>query len=108
MGRTVPSFRQVIDEEIRMLQRFRSALRKEDQELFDSLMRYSKSHISAGSYSSRLNPFESMVLAMLLEQQREIARLRKEMLDAGLSVRLDAKAEGARTVDSGLEPYARA
>jgi hypothetical protein len=77
----------VVDEEICMLKKFRSALRREDQEQFDALMAYSKCHVSAGSYSSRLNPFESMVLAMLLEQQKEISRLRKAVAGEGAVVR---------------------
>lgn len=75
MGRTVPSYRDVIDDELQTLKKYRSALRKEDQALFDEMMSYAKFHISASSYSSRLNPFESIVLNILLEQQRLIKEL---------------------------------
>src|SRR3989344_1124897 len=75
MGRTVPSYRDVIDDELSTLKKSRSALRKEDQELFDEMMSYAKFHISASSYSSRLNPFESIILNILLEQQRLIREL---------------------------------
>jgi hypothetical protein len=75
MGRTVPSYRDVIDDELQTLKKYRSALRKEDQELFDEMMSYAKFHISASSYSSRLNPFESIILNILLEQQRQIRDL---------------------------------
>ncbi|MFH0971772.1 MAG: hypothetical protein V1835_04360 [Candidatus Micrarchaeota archaeon] len=75
MGRTVPSYRDVIDDEICTLKKYRAALRKEDQELFDEMMGFAKYHISASSYSSRLNPFESIVLNIILEQQRLIKEL---------------------------------
>ncbi|MFH1751144.1 MAG: hypothetical protein ABH863_05685 [Candidatus Micrarchaeota archaeon] len=75
MGRTVPSYRDVIDDELQTLRKYRSALRKEDQALFDEMMSYAKFHISASSYSSRLNPFESIILNILLEQQRQIREL---------------------------------
>jgi hypothetical protein len=75
MGRTVPSYRDVIDDELSSLHKYRAALRKEDQELFDELMSFAKFHISASSYSSRLNPFESIVLNILLEQHRLIKEL---------------------------------
>ncbi len=75
MGRTVPSYRDVIDDEISTLKKYRAALRKEDQELFDEMMSFAKYHISASSYSSRLNPFESIVLNIILEQQRQIREL---------------------------------
>ena len=75
MGRTIPSYRDVIDDEISALKKYRSALRAEDQDLFDEMMSFAKFHISASSYSSRLNPFESIVLNIILEQQRQIREL---------------------------------
>lgn len=75
MGRTIPSYRDVIDDELSSLHKYRAALRKEDQELFDEMMSFAKFHISASSYSSRLNPFESIVLNILLEQHRLIKEL---------------------------------
>ena len=45
-------------------------------EYFDRLMRYARAHADAGSQSGRLDPFEPVVLSILLEQQKQIERLK--------------------------------
>ena len=57
--------------------KFRRALRKEDQKLFDDLFIKSRKHLSALAYASLTFPLEGMIMSMLLEQQREICSLRE-------------------------------
>ena len=59
------------------LVRYRKALVQEDQEVFDRLLFYAKNHASACAKSER-NLFESMLLAMVLEQQKVIDALTVE------------------------------
>jgi hypothetical protein len=72
MGRTVLSSRWQLDVETEELKRFRHALRKEDREILDQLMLSVRKHISAVSYAANVNMLESLLLCMLLEQEKRI------------------------------------
>jgi hypothetical protein len=71
MGKTCPTYRMLLEDEIRSWETFRRALRKEDQEAFDRLMDMVRNHASASSNAARLNPFEAMVMAALVDLARE-------------------------------------
>ncbi len=77
MGRTIQTANQVILEEQAAFSNFRRALRREDQRLFDTLFASARKHTAAISQASHALPFEAILLAMLLEQAREIERLRR-------------------------------
>ena len=79
MGRTLPTITQAINEAEAMLARFRRALRKHDQYIFDGLFASARLHITAISQTESLLPFEAVLLAMLLEQSKEIALLKNEI-----------------------------
>lgn len=79
MGRTLPTITQVLNEAEAMLARFRRALRKHDQYIFDGLFASARLHITAISQTESLLPFEAALLAMLLEQSKEIALLKNEI-----------------------------
>jgi hypothetical protein len=85
MGRTLPSITQAFLQEQQSLARFRRALRREDQQVLDELLAGSRHHLAAAAYASHLLPFEVMLLAMLLEQHKEVLRLRRQLtaLEAG-------------------------
>ncbi|OYT44388.1 hypothetical protein B6U90_05460 [Thermoplasmatales archaeon ex4484_6] len=70
MGRTCPTYRTLLEDEIRSWETFRKALRKEDREAFDLLMERVRKHASASSNAARLNPFESLVMAALVDMMR--------------------------------------
>lgn len=75
MGRTVPTFTQIIQKEIESWSKFRRGLRKEDQELFDEMFRAPRIHLAASTYTMRVIPFESIAMAIMLEQEKQIKRL---------------------------------
>ena len=79
MGRTLPTLTQALNEAEAMLARFRRALRKHDQYIFDGLFASARLHITAISQTDSLLPFEGALLAMLLEQSKEIALLKNEI-----------------------------
>lgn len=79
MGRTVRSYRTVLEEMIEEWQGFRKALRKEDRAAFDRLMERARKHASAASYDTRTDPVESLFMSILLEQGKEIEELRKKI-----------------------------
>jgi hypothetical protein len=84
MGRTVMPYSRAVDATGDRLQDFRRALRKDDREIFDELMRYAKMQIQAGVMASSPNPFDSMSLIMHIQLAKkldaamaEIERLKK-------------------------------
>jgi len=59
------------------LARFRRALRRGDQLVFDDLFTAAQKHISATAYAAHALPFETFLMAMLLEEHKEVIRLRQ-------------------------------
>jgi len=68
--------------------KFRRGLRKEDQDALDDLFRSARLQLASSAYAARPIPFESIVMAMLVAQQRRIAAL--EALAARAAVGRDA------------------
>jgi hypothetical protein len=77
MGRTLPSATQLMHQEEAALSRFRRALRRGDQLILDDLFTAAQKHISAAAYAAHALPFETFLMAMLLEEHKEVMRLRK-------------------------------
>jgi hypothetical protein len=89
MGRTVPSFRNLLEEIIRELTVFRRALRGEDKIAFDNLMNKAREHASSSTVAPVLEPMDSIFLSILVEQQKELNSLREAVahVSAGHQVR---------------------
>lgn len=79
MGRTLATANQLILNERQNFNNFRRALRAADQQLFDALFVYARQHTAAISLADHALPFESILLAMLLEQERKIQRLERQL-----------------------------
>lgn len=79
MGRTLPSITQAFLHEQQSLARFRRALRREDQRALDDLLASSRHHLAAAAYASHLLPFEVMLLAMLVEEHKQVIGLRQQI-----------------------------
>jgi hypothetical protein len=77
MGRTIPSTNQYLLQEQESFGRFRRALRHSDQLALDELFSTARRHAAAISYASHALPFEVALLAMLLEEHKEVMRLRQ-------------------------------
>lgn len=89
MGRTLPTYNMLILQELEKdeWKRFRRALRKEDQEIFDELFIAPKTQMQAGAYASNPKPFETMLICMLLELKKELKLLEQKVARAeGLAV----------------------
>ncbi len=78
MGRTLATANQTILTEQSEFSDFRRALRKADQDSFDELFVYARKHVAAVMMAAHALPFESVLLAMLLEEHSENRRLRYE------------------------------
>jgi hypothetical protein len=79
MGRTLPSITQVFHREQEELTRFRRALRRSDQLVLDDLFNAAQQHLAAAAYAAHALPFETFLLAMLLEEHKEVRRLRQQV-----------------------------
>ena len=77
MGRTIPSANQFLLQEQESFNRFRRALRRSDQLVQDELFIAARKHAAAMAYASHALPFEVALLAMLLEERKEVVRLRQ-------------------------------
>lgn len=81
MGRTLPSATQVFLQEEVAFSRFRRALRRSDQLALDDLFINARQHLAAAQYASHALPFEVFLLAMLLEEHKEVLRIRQQVED---------------------------
>lgn len=79
MGKTVESYRLKLDKEVQRWSGFARALRKEDRETFEQLMDICRNYASAGSNATRPVMFEAMVMCILVEQQKVLNRLKKDI-----------------------------
>ena len=79
MGRTLPSITQNFLEEQQSFARFRRALRRSDQLALDDLFASARQHLAASAYASHALPFEVFLLSMLLEEHKEVMRLRQRV-----------------------------
>lgn len=88
MGRTLPSATIVFQQEEAAFSRFRRALRRSDQLVLDDLFTSAHQHLAAAQYAAHALPFEVFLLSMLLEEHKEVMRLREghEVLRKGHEV----------------------
>lgn len=80
MGRTIPTFTNIIDQELSSWSKYRRGLRKEDQEIFDRLFNEAKLHLAENFYAMRAVPFESIVVSMLVEERKLVMKLQARVL----------------------------
>ena len=79
MERTDLPFSHVLEHEIQGWQKFRRALRKEDQQFLDRLFEKARAHIQAGVDASRPWPFETILISILLEHEKVLVELRSKL-----------------------------
>jgi len=76
MGRTVPSFRMVVESFGMEWNEFKRALRDIDKESFEDLMNHARRHAEAGTNMHNPNPFEPIIMSILVEHEKELKKLR--------------------------------
>jgi hypothetical protein len=79
MGRTLPSITQALLIEQGSFSRFRRALRRSDQLALDDLFASARQHLAAAQFAAHALPFEVFLLSMLLEEHKEVLRLRGQV-----------------------------
>jgi hypothetical protein len=97
MGRTLPTFRQLIDDAIARWSKFRRALRREDQEYLDRLFRRVRSYTQAATYQASDNPMEAILLSIALDHEKRLDVLERTVhtpeLSADSTLTLDAPSQ---------------
>ena len=75
MGRTVPTFRNMIEIFGLEWSNFKRALRYDDKKTFDDLLNHARKHGAAGTNMTNPNPFEPIVISILIEHEKSIKKL---------------------------------
>jgi len=103
VGRTIPSWRLVVNDEIERIGRFRSFLRVEDKEIFDDLLRQCKHYAPYASTMASVVKEVPLMFSMLFGQHKMIWELEKRLakLEANQTQR-----SGVQDSRSGLETIA--
>jgi hypothetical protein len=101
MGRTVPTFRQLIDDAIARWSKFRRALRREDQEYFDRLFRRVRSYTQAATYQASDNPMEAILLSIALDQEKRLDAIERVTLP---SIKITEQLDAPRSHDENEQP----
>jgi len=79
VGRTVPSYRQALEGEVRRWKGFRKALRGKTVEAFDEMMKTCRIYASAAGMATRPVLAEAMFMSILVGQQKELMEIRKSL-----------------------------
>src|SRR5438552_6572923 len=93
VGRTIPSWRLVVNDELGRIGRFRSFLRVEDKEIFDDLLRQCKHYAPYASTMASVVKEVPLMFSMLFGQHKMIWELEKRL----------AKLEANPTQQSSVE-----
>lgn len=76
MGRPLPTATMLFMQEQDNYSQFRRALRRSDQLALDDLFVMARNHTAAAAYAANALPMETFFLAMLLEEYKDVIRLR--------------------------------
>lgn len=113
MGRTVPTFVQLVEQTTQRWAKFRRALRREDQGHFDRLFVRVRCYTQAATYQCQDNPMEAILLSIALDQEKRLSAIEQVLQQAGVlheSARMDSrplpKPERNDTVADRQEPGA--
>lgn len=75
IGRTLPTFRRVIDQEQHRWDDLRRGLDPEHQRAFQAVFQRARRHASAAGNQGALDPFDAILLTVVLELEVELQRL---------------------------------
>ena len=103
MGRTVLPYSQVLEREYADWKKFRRGLRREDQVILDRLFDLARLHVQAGVYASRPWPVETILISILIEQEKALAALRAKLTTLEETVGQKRNLMSTRDCDSEID-----
>jgi hypothetical protein len=74
LGRTVPSFRMAVEQELQKWKEFRRGLRAEEQVILDELLDSVRKHADAGSLVCSPTISEIAIMSMLIELKKQLKK----------------------------------
>ena len=81
MGRTNPTFRNILEAITNRWGAYRRALRRRDQPYFDQLFEYADAHADAAGFLNTDNPMDAVLFSMLIEQQKQLSELETQLTE---------------------------
>ena len=84
MGRTVPTFVQLVQQAAERWNKFRRALRREDQAYFDRIFLRVRFYTQAATYQANDNPMEAIFLSVAIDQEKRLAAVERVLQQAGV------------------------
>jgi len=100
LGRTIPSYRVALEEEVKAWKGFQDALRAPDREIFENMLDQCRLYASAGSMAVRSKIIEAMFMTALFAHHKMLKELsgiikqireEKNTLDNGSKKNEDSK-----------------
>jgi len=76
LGRTVPSYRMILENEIKKWEEFLKALRRDDKAAFEELMNACRRYASAAGAATRPIIIEAMFMSILLSHQKTLKEIK--------------------------------
>jgi len=76
LGRTIPSYRMILESEIKKWEGFLKALRIDDKAAFEELMNECRRYASAAGAATRPIVTEAMFMAILLSHQKTMREIK--------------------------------
>jgi hypothetical protein len=79
MGKTLPSISVLFRQEQARLKDFARALPRSDRRALEELFSYTQLHLAEAAHAANPLPMEMFLLSMLLDQHKEVMRLRRQI-----------------------------
>lgn len=95
MGRTNPTYRDLLESVEERWGTYRRGLRRDDKPHFDRLFVYARGHADASGLQNHDDPMATVLLSIALEQEKELATLteRVEALEAAIEADASSTAD---------------
>ena len=100
MGRTIPSWRLVVNDEIERIGKFKDFLRIDDKEIFDDLLRQCKHYAPYASTMASVVKEVPLMFSMMFGQHKMIFELEKRLAKLEAS---QGQPSGAKDSSPSLE-----
>jgi len=82
MGRTIPSWRIIVEQEIEKMSKFKQFLRTEDQAVFEDLLNQCKLYASAAGVLASSVKESPLLLSMLFAHHKKLTELERRMKES--------------------------
>ena len=84
MGRTIPSWRMVVEAEVEKLKRFQEFLRQEDKAVFEDMLNQCRLLASAASVMASPIKQVPLIISMLFAHHKKLVEIEKRLEAHGL------------------------